>query len=394
MAKYIIVVPPFLGHINPTLSIGIELLARGHAVKWLCAIAIDKKYFPREIDFICPDEALNNRHDIQARLQHARIAGHRSQAEIFKVHLQDTLIPISQMLAPGLEQLIAKFEPDVIINDGYAFVGGIIAYKFDIPYVSSWVEYPDTLEHHRGSRVYAWQCEQLMNLQKSLGVDASKLVCASEQYNFSYTSDFFAPQDLSRPYEYVGPVVKHRSLSIEFSWEKIYQTDLPKVLISVGTLADASGSFYEKVVAAFAGLSIQFIVSAKPDLLDQWPENFLVSPYVPQVDLLPHLSAVIYHGGFNTTCESLLYGLPLLVMPLSLDQFNVSQLVTEHGCGLSIKFRRLTPKILRDALQEIIVNPQYRHAAEAIQTTLIHAGGTERAADILIEFAKQQQAVG
>jgi len=39
MAKFVFVVPPLTGHVNPTLSIGAELLERGHEVAW---VSLDK----------------------------------------------------------------------------------------------------------------------------------------------------------------------------------------------------------------------------------------------------------------------------------------------------------------------------------------------------------------
>jgi UDP:flavonoid glycosyltransferase YjiC (YdhE family) len=35
MAKFVFVVPPLTGHINPTLSMGTALLERGHRVGWI-----------------------------------------------------------------------------------------------------------------------------------------------------------------------------------------------------------------------------------------------------------------------------------------------------------------------------------------------------------------------
>ncbi|WP_449397844.1 hypothetical protein [Chryseobacterium wanjuense] len=35
MAKFVFVVPPLTGHVNPTLSIGATLLKRGHQVAWI-----------------------------------------------------------------------------------------------------------------------------------------------------------------------------------------------------------------------------------------------------------------------------------------------------------------------------------------------------------------------
>jgi UDP:flavonoid glycosyltransferase YjiC (YdhE family) len=35
MAKFVFIVPPLTGHVNPTLSIGATLLERGHQVAWI-----------------------------------------------------------------------------------------------------------------------------------------------------------------------------------------------------------------------------------------------------------------------------------------------------------------------------------------------------------------------
>lgn len=35
MSKFAFIVPPLTGHINPTLSVGAELLAMGHEVAWI-----------------------------------------------------------------------------------------------------------------------------------------------------------------------------------------------------------------------------------------------------------------------------------------------------------------------------------------------------------------------
>ena len=35
MSRFLFVVPPLTGHVNPTASVGGELLARGHEVAWV-----------------------------------------------------------------------------------------------------------------------------------------------------------------------------------------------------------------------------------------------------------------------------------------------------------------------------------------------------------------------
>ena len=46
MSKFLFVIPPFWGHINPTLSIGGTLLERGHDVAWAGMTKLNMKLFP------------------------------------------------------------------------------------------------------------------------------------------------------------------------------------------------------------------------------------------------------------------------------------------------------------------------------------------------------------
>ncbi|MDV9201520.1 glycosyltransferase, partial [Streptomyces sp. Wh19] len=36
MSRFLFVVPPLVGHINPTVGVAAELVASGHAVAWVC----------------------------------------------------------------------------------------------------------------------------------------------------------------------------------------------------------------------------------------------------------------------------------------------------------------------------------------------------------------------
>ena len=59
-----------------------------------------------------------------------------------------------------------------------------------------------------------------------------------------------------------------------------------------------------------------------PASLAPWPANATVERFVPQVDVLPHCSVVVSHGGSGTTYGALAHGLPLLMLPHAADQFD------------------------------------------------------------------------
>jgi UDP:flavonoid glycosyltransferase YjiC (YdhE family) len=99
------------------------------------------------------------------------------------------------------------------------------------------------------------------------------------------------------------------------------------------------------------------------------------------------MDVVIYHGGFNTVNETLLHGIPMIIIPMAFDQFHIASLVVNAGCGVRLKYKRLKSEDLKTALQEVLQNPNYKRAARIIGQTLKSAGGTDKAADYLENLA-------
>jgi UDP:flavonoid glycosyltransferase YjiC (YdhE family) len=101
------------------------------------------------------------------------------------------------------------------------------------------------------------------------------------------------------------------------------------------------------------------------------------------LDLLPHVSAVISHGGMNTVSESLAHGVPLVLAPIRHDQPVVVAQVTRAGAGIRVPFSRVQPGQLRRALATVLDDPSYRGAARRIGDSFAAAGGARAAAERL-----------
>ncbi len=100
--------------------------------------------------------------------------------------------------------------------------------------------------------------------------------------------------------------------------------DLPMGRHDAAALLGGDASFYRTAFEAFAGHSAQFILSAGHHLdlrsLDPVPENFIVRPAVPQLELLPKVDLFVTHGGANSLNEALYHGVPVVVIPPHLEQ--------------------------------------------------------------------------
>ena len=73
----------------------------------------------------------------------------------------------------------------------------------------------------------------------------------------------------------------------------------------------------------------------------------------------PKTRLLIYHGGANGIYEATWHGVPLLLVPLALDQMSNAVRIKARGLGFPIDKNTLTESSLREALREILQNPKY-----------------------------------
>lgn len=393
--KYLFVVPPFFGHISPTLSVGAGLIDRGHQVMWVGIRELGGEHIPPGGKFVVPREELAEYQPEISRILKRQDDGPGvsgpgiSGAEMIKLALEETYIPFCRFIMKGLCRITDEFRPDVIVSDCITFAGGICAYNKGIPYATTTPVPPDLADDVSNlPKIDAWQNNLINGLQQEFGIYTKKRVMHSDRLNLVFTSkEFAAVPDPPAHMKFVGPV-NGRPGSVPFDWERLKRAASPKVYVTLGTLlVDVRKAFFEKLIAAFAGQPLTLVVATDPGLFDKWPDNFIVQGFVPQSQLIAEMDAVICHGGFNTVNDTFLNGLPMLITPIAYDQFHTASLIEKAGCGVKIRYKRLRVNDLQAALWEVLENKRYRVAAGKVRNTFLAAGGSERAVQHLEEFA-------
>ena len=392
MARFVFIVPPLTGHINPTLSIGAVLLHRGHEVAWISLDRSLEARLPEGGQLLLIEYAENDQQKQESEKYLDLITKKIVYGiDSIKFLYEEVLIPLNRHSYEGILDLLSQFKPDLIITDHQMFAGAIAATNASIPYVTS-VTAPAAIKvMDELPKIHEWEVSQIIALQKEFGMIREDSIACSELLTMVLTSKaFFGEMNLPEQYRFVGPVIHKRTEKISFDWEKLEQRkNWPKLLVSIGTTFDHEHkkSFFEKVVEAFDGSEMTVVVVSDPDLFAEWPENFIVQRHVPQLELLPHLDAVVCHGGHNTVCETLTAGLPMVVVPIAYDQSHVAGRVLRVGAGVRLNFNRFKAKHLQESVAEILNNWSYREASIKIGDSFRKAGGTETAADLLVELS-------
>jgi UDP:flavonoid glycosyltransferase YjiC (YdhE family) len=96
--------------------------------------------------------------------------------------------------------------------------------------------------------------------------------------------------------------------------------------------------------------------------------------------VLPHVDAVVCHGGHNTVCEALAHGLPLVVAPIRDDQPAIAAQVEAALAGVRVRFRRAGPDELRAAMEAALGDRSLRAGADRVRKSFAASGGPAVAA--------------
>jgi len=385
MGRFLFVVPPMVGHTNPTISVAAGLRRAGHEVAWAGYESVFEKVLPPDAKRI----ALDVPGSAEAfRATQARALEVRGLVAL-KFLWEEVLIPLAEAMLPGIEAAVDEYAPDVLCVDRSAFAGAIVARSRGLP----WATMATTSLDRRKSigplnRVFDWTEERLAQLQRAAGLDPVSMVEESPRRVIVFTTLELGGESNPDPevYRFVGPSFRDRppAGSDEFPWDRLGPA--PRLLVTLGSLNPERGKkFFSAVAEALADEPLS-VVAIAPEEFGPFPANFIARPWVPQLDLMPKMDLVICHAGQNTVCEALSFGVPLLVAPIKDDQPVVAGQVTACGAGIRIPFARVRPRSLRESVRRLLDEPRFRQSAEAIQHSFEVAGGAPRATELLIEL--------
>ncbi|MFF4445614.1 glycosyltransferase [Streptomyces sp. NPDC001502] len=383
-------VPPLAGHVNPTVAVGAELAARGHEIAWTGPASALARLLPAQARILPAGEELG---------AGGYAALHESWRDLRGVGAlrflwEEALVPLARAMVPGVARAVRAFGPDVLVADQQALAGPLVARRLGVPWVTSASTSAElTRPFADFPKVGEWVSGQISGLLAEFGAarDAGGRADWDPRFSERLVLVFSTPelvgagQDFPPHYAFVGPAFGARPPAPGFPWQRL-DPARRRVLVSLGTLNQAAGArFYGAVLGAAERLAgeVQFVLAAPSALIGAAPDHLLLQESVPQLELLPHLDAVVCHAGHNTVCEALAHGLPLVVAPIRDDQPIVARQVALAGAGVRVRFGRTRAEELRDALTAVLDDPGPRRAARRIQASFAAAGGAAAAADRL-----------
>ena len=437
MSKILFISLPAFGHLNPLLSIALQMRTEGHQVQFLvpgnAAITCDRVPFqpfaaihrtlqshgiaahllPMPLPLLA--KALWQKGRIQRLSGYCETEGmlgmmplglqHFTQQTLQKLEQiqPDAIVSDCAFLASHLAAEIANIPCAVVYQLGLSFRGDSVPpFGSGLPirrdYATQWPELV------RKERAVLQRLDRRVNqVRRHLGLTEFPSAFWRQPYSrwlnlVATTEAVEAPRNnLTETTFFIGPCFgNRRGQGCDFPFEQL-RRDRYKVYVSLGTVFNYRPQVYRKIIAALDRPEYQVIVSAGASydrLAHQGvPVNTMLFRSVPQVDLLPQVDLVITHGGNNTTNETLAAGKPAIAIPIGGEQGDNASRIEYLQAGLQLSLQQFDESDVLAAVQMIQSDFAFTLRAAALQRALARTHGPETAAALIGQLAATQQPV-
>ena len=155
----------------------------------------------------------------------------------------------------------------------------------------------------------------------------------------------------------------------------------------MGTVNNDLMPFYKTCISALTQTEYQVILSVgnlvSLEAFGELPEHISVLSHVDQIAVLQQADVFVSHCGMNSVSESLYFGVPLVMLPQTSEQGGVARRVEQLGAG--IKLQRVDADSILGAVNKVLVQSAYAHAAAEIAAGFKRCSGAKGAADKIIQ---------
>ncbi|AKN72238.1 glycosyl transferase [Streptomyces sp. PBH53] len=376
------------GHVNPSMEVIRELVARGHRVTYAIP--------PVFADKVAATGA-------EPVLYTSTLPGPDADPEAWGNTLLDNVEPFLDDAIQALPQLIEAYAddtPDLVLHDITSYPARVLAHRWGVPAISlspnlvAWEGYEEEIaepmwkeprQTERGRAYYArfeaWLAENGISQHPDPFVgrpDRSLVLIPRALQPHADRVD-------ERVHTFVGACQGDRA--DQGDWQR--PADAEKVvLVSLGSAFTKQPAFYRACVRAFAGLPGWHVVLqvgrhvTRADLGDV-PANVEVHSWVPQLAILRQADLFVTHAGAGGSQEGLATATPMIAVPQAVDQFGNADMLQALGVARHLPAEEADAERLREAALALVDDPEVARRLKEVQAEMAREGGTRRAADLI-----------
>jgi rhamnosyltransferase subunit B len=169
----------------------------------------------------------------------------------------------------------------------------------------------------------------------------------------------------------------------------LFALDQKPVVVGLGSGVSLNGdAVYKNTINACKQLNRSCLLVGKD--LSKYTDienNIIAVDFAPYGWVFPRSSAIIHHGGLNTTAESLRSGIPSLIIPHGYDQFDNAIRAEQMGVSRNVRLGKVSSTKFTSTLGEILNNTaMHEQAVDISKKICAEPEGANKAAEAIISI--------
>ncbi|MER7762328.1 macrolide-inactivating glycosyltransferase [Streptomyces sp. NPDC097619] len=375
------------GHVNPSLEVIRELVARGHRVSYAIPPSFADKVAATGARPVPYTSTLPTDEDPDA----------------WGTEMIDWVRPFLDDAVQALPRLAAAFEgdePDLVLHDITSYPARVLARRWGVPAVSlspnlvAWEGYEEEVGEPMTAPMKATARGRAYYADFAAWLDENGIATDPDAFvGRPARSLVLIPRALQpcadrvdeTVHSFVGACQGDRA--DQGDWDRPEDAETV-VLVSLGSALTKEPAFYRTCVEAFGGrpgvrLVLQIGKHTDPAELGEIPAGVEVHSWVPQLAVLRKADLFVTHAGAGGSQEGLATATPMIAVPLATDQFGNADMLVSLGVARRLDKDTLDAAALREAADALLTDPRVAERAEAVRREAALEGGTRRAADLI-----------
>jgi rhamnosyltransferase subunit B len=348
------------GDLHPHLGLASELAARGHEVLFFTSFDYLDLARSCGIEALCIIDA-RDKDNFDGAKNSSPMRRIRSRCNFFSRKISE----ICELVASRLDGR------SILISPPFACpMAKLLHLRYRVPYVST-VLSPASLCSLRNPPAFKsgawfsrlpWPARRLLfrsfesmivdpvfrwlarDLLRAMQVETPHRVMSewsfSPQKILGLFAEWFCPKALDWPPQLVltgfplfDPRARDEELPVDLKC--FLDAGPPPVVFTAGTETKTVRSFFDVALQTAQSLRLRAVfLSRLGSQLPALPDTIHHTNYAALQPLLPQAAGIVHHGGIGTTAQAMRAGIPQLILPGRLDQFDNAQHVERLGCGL------------------------------------------------------------
>lgn len=361
---------PYHGHVVPTIGLVQELIKKGCEVTYLMPFDWKEKVKESGAEFYGYD----NHRKLSEQIKNAYAAA-ENIVEKFDFIIYEQFFFLGKHLAEKYNKPVARIFTAPVTNE--KLMKEFIASKGPL----------SIFKHKWIARAFTKDIAKGISMKTDNWLD--EIIYNPPKLNLVYTLREYQPYEAEFPeeqYKFLGPSIYERKTGT-FDFVKGKNS---VVYISLGTVVKGAVPFFQNCLEAFRDENIDVIISVGENFdcrkLRNISPNIHIYNSVPQLEVLKMADVFVTHGGMNSVSESLVYGTPMVVIPIASDQPVNARCVEKLGVGKRLEYSDANKDSIKEYVLSVLFDTDINDNITKVQKLIRQAPGNRGGAEEIIDY--------